>query len=61
MADIGQAPFVQKVDSAIHRINPYPPDKSLSTGIFIHWIVIYPVDSAIHRINPYPPVYLSTG
>ena len=27
-----QAPVVQKLDSAIHRINHYPVDKSLSSG-----------------------------
>ena len=26
------APVVQTLDSAIHRINHYPPDKSLSNG-----------------------------
>ena len=38
---------VQKVDSAIHRINRYPPDKYC----IVHWAVIYPVDSAIHLLN----------
>jgi len=27
-----RAGSVQKLDNAIHRINHYPPDKSLSTG-----------------------------
>ena len=50
------APVVQKVDSAIHRINHYPLDSAilLVSLILMHWMVIYPVDSAIHRINHYP-------
>ena len=38
---------VQKVDSAIHRINHYPADKNLGN----HWITIYPADSAIQVSN----------
>ena len=55
------APDVQTLDSAIHRINHYPPDNSiLVLLVFILWIVIYlapvvqKVDNAIHRINHYP-------
>ena len=40
-----QAPVVQKVDNAIHRINHYPLD------IAIGFAITYPVDSAIHRLN----------
>ena len=50
---IGQAPAVQTLNSAIHRINHYPAhdpaDKYLGTNCTIHWIEIYPPDSA------YPP------
>ena len=35
----GQAPVVQKVDNAIHRINHYPLD------IAIGFAITYPVDS----------------
>ena len=45
------APVVQTSDSAIHRINHYPADSVLISGILIRWIVIYPVDSAIQRLN----------
>ena len=42
-----QAPVVQKVDNAIHRINHYPLD------IAIGFAIIYPVDSAIHpKLGP---------
>ena len=46
-----QAPVVQTSDSAIHRINHYPADSVLISGILIRWIAIYPVDSAIQRLN----------
>ena len=52
------APVVETLDSAIHRINPYPAEEySLEAGDFysadqkdqpncvIHWIEIYPVDN----------------
>ena len=43
-----QVPVVQKLDSAIHRINLYPVDSALLVSlILILWIVIYPVDSSI--------------
>ena len=42
---IAQAPVVQMVDNAIHRINHYPLD------IAIGFAITYPVDSAIHRLN----------
>ena len=38
-----QAPIIQKMDSAIHRIKSYPIDN-------IRWLAIYPVDSAISTI-----------
>ena len=47
-----QAPVVQAMDSAIHRINHYPLDTSIDfASVYPLWIVIYPVDSAIHRLN----------
>ena len=49
-----QAPVVQTLDSAIHRIEIYPGITQLVSLILIRWIVIYPVDSVIHRINHYP-------
>ena len=43
-----QAPVAQKLDSAIHQINPYPVDRGANCAI--QWIEIYPVDdSAIHN------------
>ena len=39
-----QAPIIQKMDSAIHRIKSYPVDN-------IRWLAIYPVDSAISTIE----------
>ena len=41
---------VQKVDNAIHWINLYPLDSTISP-ILIHWIVIYPMDSDIQHLN----------
>ena len=46
-----QAPVVQKVDSAIHRINLYPVDSVLLSLTLIRWIVIYLVDSAIQLLK----------
>ena len=47
-----QAPVVQTLDSAIHRINHYPADKYYGNQYYaIRWIVIYPVDSTIRRLN----------
>ena len=40
-----QAPVVQKLDSAIYRINRYPEDKYYEIQL------CYPVDSAIHLSN----------
>ena len=40
LSPVPQAPVVQTLDSAIHRINHYPVDK----------IEMYPMDSAIHAI-----------
>ena len=37
--DIDQAPVVQRLDSAIHRINPYPVDSAIS------FPNTYPLDS----------------
>ena len=48
---IDLAPFVQKVDSAIRRINLYPVDSVLLSLTLIRWIVIYVVDSAIQLLN----------
>ena len=48
---IDLAPFVQKVDSAIHRINLYPVDSVLLSLTLIRWRVIYLVDSAIQLLN----------
>ena len=42
---IEQAPAVQKLDNAIHRINLYPVDRSIG------FANTYPVDSAIHLMN----------
>ena len=44
-----QAPLVQTLNSAIHRIYFYPVDNA--NGFPIRWIVIYPVDSAIQQLN----------
>ena len=46
-----QAPAVQKMDNAIHRINHYPTDKYRETNCAIQRIEIYPVDSPIHLLN----------
>ena len=48
-----QAPVVQTMDSAIHRINQYLVDISHSETNYccIQWIVIYLVDSVIHLLN----------
>ena len=43
-----QAPVVQTLDSAIHRINRYP---AMLSNCVIEWIEIYPVESAIHLLN----------
>ena len=44
-ADHHQAPVVQNVNSAIHRIAP------LVSLILIRWIAIYPMGRASHRLN----------
>ena len=50
-----QALVVQKLDSAILRINHYPVDSIEETNCVIHWIEINPVDvhlcSFIHLLN----------
>ena len=46
---IHQAPVVQKLDNAIHRINRYPEDRYYENQLRYPWIVIYPLDS------DYPP------
>ena len=46
-----QAPVVQKVDSAIHRINHYPADKYL--GNQLQWR--YPLDRDLSGGQRYPP------
>ena len=43
-----QAPVVQKVDNAIHRINHYPLD------IAIGFAITYPVDSDLSGGQRYP-------
>ena len=48
---IDLAPDVEKVDSAIHRINLYSLDSTIMVSLIIHWMVIYPVDSAIQLWN----------
>ena len=46
------APVVQKLDSAIYRINHCVHWISIrETDCTIHWIEIYAVDSAIHLLN----------
>ena len=45
---IHQFPVVQKLDSAIHRINHYPADK---TNRVIHEIEIFPSASAFRLLN----------
>ena len=40
-----QAPVVQTLDSAIHRINHYPADSLIGLSN------TYPLDSAIHSLN----------
>ena len=39
-----QASVVQKMDSAIHRINLKPVDCAIGLLLLIRWIAIYPVD-----------------
>ena len=46
-----QAPVVQKVDSAIHRINLYPVDSANGFPNTYPLDSDYPVDSAIQRLN----------
>ena len=49
---IDQAPVVQKLDNAIHRINHYPaPIAWFVLLTVIRWIAIYPVDSVIQPLN----------
>ena len=50
-----QAPVVQMLDSAIHRIN------ITETNCAIHWIVIYPVDSVIHVSHNWGQAYNRQG
>ena len=46
------APFVRRLDNAIHGLNHYPVDKcSQETNYAIHWIVIYLVGSGMHLSN----------
>ena len=49
---IQQAPVVQKLDSAIHRINHYPMDKYLNRETNC---AICPLDSAIHLFEQLEP------
>ena len=48
---IDQAPVVQKLDSAIYRINLYPLDNAISFRNIYPLGGDFPVDSAIHRLN----------
>ena len=48
---VSQAPVVQTLDSAIHRIKSIQWITQLVFLILILWIVIYPVDSANQRLN----------
>ena len=53
-------PGVQKVDSAIHRINHYPLDSALLVSlILMRWIVIYPVNTTIQLLNNWDLKYTS--
>ena len=46
------APVVQKLDSAIHRINIAIQWISIrGTNCVVQWTEIYPVDSVIHLLN----------
>ena len=46
------ASVVQRLDSAIHRINLYTVDRTIMVSlILIHWRAIYLVDSAIQCLN----------
>ena len=44
-----QAPVVQKLDNAIHRINRYPVDKCWQNKP--RYPLIFPVDSVVHLSN----------
>ena len=48
---IDQAPVVQKLDSAIYRINLYPLDNAISFRNIYPLGGDFPVDSDIHRLN----------
>ena len=58
-----QAPVVQKVDSGIQQLNPYPVAiqwiVQLVSPIRILWIVIYPVYNAIQLLNNWGLVELN--
>ena len=45
------APVVQKVDSAIHRINLCSVDSAIGFHKLVHKVDIYPMDSAIQLLN----------
>ena len=47
----GLGPVLQRLDSAIRRINLYPVDSAIVSLILIRWIAIYPMDSAIYLLN----------
>ena len=51
------------LDNAIHRINHYPADKTVTEINFaIHWIVIYSVDNTIQRFEqPGPEAVPKSG
>ena len=48
---IHQTPVVQKLDTAMHRINLYPMDNAISFRNTYPLDRDFPVDSAIHRLN----------
>ena len=53
-------PGVQKVDSAIHRINHYPLDSALLVSlILMQWIVIYLMNTTIQLLNNWDLKYTS--
>ena len=58
--NLDQAPVVQKLDSAIQRINTIPRISIRETNCAIQWIVIYPMDSVIHHLNNWGQLVLGT-
>ena len=48
---VEQVSVVQRLKSAIHRINRYPTESIRETNCAIQWIVIYSADNTIHLSN----------